>query len=668
MKKLSLVLALTMALSSFSGLTAMAKDAVASTGKVLYSTNFEADSEPGNGSGAWQHYASGAYTPYSTDITPLVKAPTTNEPSSLGNKYIKIGENKNEDFVTGDTGARYGAKFSEAVSGGKLVIEFDAKVEDTAQTGEYMNIGITDGSANAWIFCVNPGVKKAGVGLTGNVNDSVRSIVIDEWQHYIVEADLTNSTVSIEVGGIKSAAIDTTSQFNLKNRSFIGFLTHTINGTNMSIDNMVITHNPVSKTVYLDTNFEDGQHPFVMLASAGTLNNLVEPTVENAVDAKFGENTIYDGFEALGNKVYAAGHSRVYPYLFSPATSGVLEVDFDLLVGNGGFGIFLGANSNGGGLSGRFPFVYPRAQRVVISSTRANFTDWCNSDMTEDGETPYFVDGATTKLTYIKDKWQHINLSFDMATGMCVATIDGVKSQPMDCSYIKTTPITSIGFVFSSTGYGNPAAPDNTAYLDNLKITQTPDTFDIKEVDTRTNKLLLTMKKNVGAVTAADVSLDNGAIVTDVETEGNKLLVTATGMVDGAPYVVTLKDTVKYADDSEIANKTYYFNYKKGDFTATQVLEQVIKSESNFEEIIYLQITPSLEDKTVDAYVAAYPTADSDQLIGVDQRTFSVSKFDFDKRAIRYTVPSPLDAKLVKMMTWNEDLVPYCAALPVTVE
>lgn len=639
MKKIGFLLALAMLISSFAGLSVYAEGAEAKSG-VIFNTNFE--SETVGTKAASMHDGTNLDSPDVSGATTYGQGTILSENS---NKYVIMGTSDGSTISGADH--RIGARFKD-LSTGILTIEFDAKIVDTN-----MYLGLrNDTPANTWVFGATPaGTFYSDLGTTSIHTGTANT----EWKSYNLTLDLTNGTSALSVDGVACANTGTFTK-----DTFHGFLIYKNKAGTVSFDNVKVSYNPVSATVYIDEDFE-GTTTTAFTELAVQNASAVSNSVVNKTDAVFAADTIYTGFNDLGNKVWSLGHGKFNKINITPPTTGKLVIELDALVGNGGFGIGFGSSASGGGINGRYPFVYQRATQTIIGDTDgATGGKWYDA-VTDAHEAVYTVEGTdSTALTYIKNRWIHIILEINTETGDCVATVDGIRSNVMKCEYIKNAPITSIGFAYalSSTSVYEQVN-DKTAYIDNIKVTHIPTALDIKNVNTRTDKILLTFDKNIAAPSAADITLDHGAAATAVEVSGNKMLITADGLVDGQSYVVTLDDSVAYADGTSINAKDCYFVYKAGNFAA----KPVIITDNGSQAAVC--INTSLEDKTIDAYLAAYIS--EDVLENVTYKNIDVSKYDFENKAIKLAV-SVADAKTVKAFAWDNNMVPYDNAAVKTFE
>ncbi len=226
--------------------------------------------------------------------------------------------------------------------------------------------------------------------------------------------------------------------------------------------NPVVQADGIEETVYMKMDFEDGNRGFAPLGALAPGDNLVHISLIDAENANFGGVEIDSSIGGLGNKMLSVGHSHFGMYGFRPAATGTLRIEFDALVGLGGLGVGFGKNDNGGGVGTRFPLVFQRGTGMLTTGTSGNWYA---------GTTTYVsADDNTQPLTFTPNKWSHITMDIGMAEGECIVTADGVRSAPIDCSYLLTAPITSIGFIHAIGGGGYSAAYDKTAYVDNVKL------------------------------------------------------------------------------------------------------------------------------------------------------------------------------------------------------
>ncbi len=663
-KKLSLLLAVTVLASCFTGLTVLG--AAAPTNALLFSANFENDyALNGMVPETLSAYSmgTGTFGALSQASTAVVEETTGADSASYGTKYVTFGKTETTDLTEGASDL-IGGSFTKPVSSGVVKIEFDAKIYKSSPGPNLNAIALTTTIPDVIVY---PFVANNRIGYVANDLSTSQwygattagtplfttSETAPAWNHYVVTADLTNNTSSVQVNGGATYTLN----LNYSNMEFNGFAVFCNQNGNISIDNLVIVHNPVEPTVILNKNMEDSSGlAGALLAGLGVGSTSLTPAVVNVPAAPFGNAEIIDGSYDLGTKAYSVGYNNIYKLAINGSgyTNGTLKMEFDVLVGNGGFAIGLGSNASGGGLSGRVPFVMDRVYGGIGYQAGGGFTEWTGGTVNH-----YTIENSEHRLNFTKNKWSHVILEFEPALGNVTVTVDGVRSNTLQHNNYKN--ITSLCFMYGVKAESYSVSNDKTAYLDNVTITHIPD-FDIKEVDTADGKVLLTMKKAMGELSTSDVTISD-AVVTDVAVSGNKVLVSATGLADGCLYGVQLSDTALYADSTSAGGASFMFTHKANKLSVVPEIINIAKvSEKTVSAI--LRVSPELDDAVVDMYVAAYDAAGD--LVAVIGGKIPVSKFRNEKTSYYLDLPIPEDytgeiAK-VKAFAWDANMIPYAEA------
>ncbi len=657
-KCISYLMAASVFASCFAGMTVLAASTeIISNGTVIYANDFEAETaEDGKAPATFKLYDHGntkTYLPCTAAMTIVAKDATSSDPSRLGNKYMLVGVSERDgDVKTGDT--RFGDEFTAPVSSGIVNIDFDAAVYDDAiVTGEFANLGFAGASANYWFFGANAATGYIGVGANGSTAYvSKKLFTAGEWNHYSITVDLDKKTSTLTLNGTSY-----TQTLDCKGDTLKGFMTYTPMATNFAIDNfMITTGSQIQRTVYADYSFENGTDALTYVGPTGSGVNRQSAKIVNTADVTLGDgNNIYNGAYTLGSKVYDIGSGTYNRYntVLNNGAKGIYKIEFDALTANGGLGVGFGSNANGGGIGGRYPFAFQRATGKFVAETAGTISNKWFDSATDSTEVCFTAEGTDTSITYVKNKWTHVILEINAETGDVTATVDGVKSNPVNVPYIVSAPITSIGFAYCLSQISYEGAKDHNAYIDNLRITY-EDNLDIKAVASAKGKIIVEFKNAIGTVSASDVTVSGGT-VTAVNVSGNKLLADVTGLNADGEYDIVLSDNVKFADGTALGLKSYRFTYKASEFSATPVM--LTLDGKTARAVVNAQ--PSLENKTIYSYIAAYDEAGN--LVDAVEKTIAVSNLDYVKKAVpvTYTFSDDAEIKTVKAFAWDADMVPF---------
>lgn len=670
LRKLSLLLTVTVLISCFSGIGAFAALApeIIDSGAVIYRADFEDETKADStfpSTFMVYDYPNKAYAPAFASAAVVVKDSVSADPERIGNKYMLTGVSQSGgDLKSGDS--RVGAPFSQEIKGGYLRIEFDAAIyDDSAVTGEYVNLGLAGKSGNTWFFGGNCAIGYISASLNnGNEYANGRLFNNGAWNHYICELDLTNGKASLTVNNV------TYTKDLAMNDTYMGITNYSPTASNMALDNFEVTYSstaPVKRTVLIDETCESGSYTnfFELLGPLGAhlshpkiLDTSAVGTTEEAPIA-----TVYEGNYDLGNKVSTTGLDYAYRINTGSLTSGVLKMEMDALVTNGGFGLIFGSNANGGAMGSRVGLAYQRATRQFVAVPNANSGGWYDS-ATDAGEVVLTYEGTEEPIKYVKNKWTHLILEIDTATGVTVATIDGMRSNPYTLNFAKTAPITSAGFGFRLADEAYNGAKDHTAFIDNMKVTIETGT-SIDAVCGKNGKLFIDFAKDINpAISDADIKVVGGT-VSSVRVSGDKLVAEVSGLNDGLVYVAELSENVTFTDGTKPGVGTYHFTYDaSGLDAASQIIVTLVNYGTVDNSQALMNVDAALTNDTVYGYLATYDA--DNNLLAVKENPVELTEFDYLKKAYHISLDTPVKSgspvKTVKVFTWDENMIPYATA------
>lgn len=669
LRKLSLLLAIAMLISCFSGIGVYAEmTEIIDSGAVIYRADFEDETKnDGTFPSTFMvyDYPNKAYAPAFGSVAAVVKDSVSADPERIGNKYILTGVSQNGgDLKSGDS--RVGAPFSQEIKGGYLRIEFDAAIyDDAAVSGEYVNLGLAGKAGNTWFFGGNCAIGYISASLNAG-NEYVQGPLFTkgEWQHYICDLDLTNGKASLTVNNVtytKDLAMTDT---------YMGITNHSSTSANMALDNFEVTYSstaPLYRKVLVEENCESGSYKNFFLALGQLGAHVSHPKIIDTsavgTTSEAPIATVFEGNYDLGNKVSTTGLGYAYRINTGSLTSGILKMEMDALVTNGGFGLIFGSNANGGAMGSRVGLAYQRATRQFVAVPDASSAGWYDS-ATSAGEIVLTHEGTSEPIKYVKNKWTHLILEIDTATGVTVATIDGMRSNPYTLNFAKTTPITSAGFVFMLADAAYNGASDHTAFIDNMKVTLEPKTY-IDAVCGKNGKVLIDFAKDINPeISDADIKISGGT-VNAVKVSGDKLVAEVSGLNSGYVYVAELSDNVTFTDGTKPAVSTYHFKYNTSDIAAVGQIFVPIETHDNmnFSHGI-INVKPALTNETVYGYLASYDA--NNNLVGVQENPVELTEFDYIARTYQVVLGTPVNGsapiKTVKFFTWDKDMNPYVAA------
>ena len=669
LRKLSLLLAVTVLISCFSGIGACAETTeVIDSGNVIFRADFENETKEANTfPETFMVYDSSGktYAPAFASAAVVVKDATSTDPERIGNKYIITGVSQSGgDLKNADS--RVGAPFSQEIKGGHLRIEFDAAIyDDAAVTGEFVHLGLAGKKGNTWFFGGNCAIGYISAGLNG-ANEYVAGALFTkgEWQHYICDLDLTNGKASLTVNNVtytKDLAMSDT---------YIGITNYSGAASNMALDNFEVTYSnnaPVYRKVLVEENCESGSYKNFFLALGQLGAHVSHPKIIDTsavgTTAEAPIATVFKGNYDLGNKVSTTGLDYAYRINTGSLTSGILKMEMDALVTNGGFGLIFGSNENGGAMGSRVGLAYQRATRQFVAVPDANSAGWYDS-ATAAGEIVLTHEGTEEPIKYVKNKWTHLVLEIDTATGVTVATIDGMRSNPYTLNFAKTTPITSAGFVFMLADAAYNGASDHTAFIDNMKVTLETKTY-IDAVCGKNGKVLIDFAKDINPeISDTDIKVVGGTVNT-VIVSGDKLVADVSGLKSGLVYVAELSENVTFTDGTNPGVSTYHFKYDISDADAAGQIFVPIETydNMNFSHGI-MNVKPALTNETVYGYLVSYDA--DNNLIGVAENPVELTEFDYVAKSYQVVLGTPVNnsvpVKTVKFFTWDKDMNPYAAA------